>query len=137
MNNQSTVTTAAPQPTLDLLTKSLSMACDMPPGDIDTSEHLQVREFLLTACAVVVILTSLPPWNELTALAHLTVAGNPLCRNAWVGTGRVKDLMDKEGEGCVIQCSDMCLDLSRSDQGCDYQCNVPECNYDNFQCRYT
>ena len=42
--------------TLDLLTKSLSLACDMPPADIDTSEHLQLREFLLTTCAVVVVL---------------------------------------------------------------------------------
>ena len=54
--NQST-NTSAPQ-TLDLLTKSLSIACDMAPADIDVSEHLQVREFLLTACAVVVILTA-------------------------------------------------------------------------------
>ena len=30
----------------------------MPPADIDTSEHLQLREFLLTACAVVVALTA-------------------------------------------------------------------------------
>ena len=44
--------------TLDLLTQSLSLACDMPPADIDTSEHLQLREFLLTACAVVVALTA-------------------------------------------------------------------------------
>ncbi len=54
--NQSTNTSATQ--TLDLLTKSLAIACDMAPADIDTSEHLQVREFLLTACAVVVILTA-------------------------------------------------------------------------------
>ena len=54
--NQST-NASAPQ-TLDLLTKSLSIACDMAPADIDVSEHLQVREFLLTACAVVVVLTA-------------------------------------------------------------------------------
>eukprot|EP00943_MAST-04B_sp_MAST-4B-sp1_P000675 g675.t1 len=30
----------------------------MAPADIDVSEHLQVREFLLTACAVVVVLTA-------------------------------------------------------------------------------
>ena len=55
--NSSTNSTTAPQ-TLDLLTQSLSLACDMPPADIDTSEHLQLREFLLTACAVVVALTA-------------------------------------------------------------------------------
>ena len=58
MANQSNTTSVTPQPTLDLLTKSLSLACDMPPEDIDTSEHLQVREFLLTACVVVVVLTA-------------------------------------------------------------------------------
>lgn len=79
-------------------------------------------------------LASLPAWNELTSLAHLTVAGNPLCRNGWVGTGRVREVMEKEGEGCARQCSDMCLDLSLQEEGCDYQCNVPECNYDNNQC---
>ena len=55
--NQSTNSTK-PTQTLDLLTQSLSLACDMPPADIDTSEHLQLREFLLTACAVVVALTA-------------------------------------------------------------------------------
>ena len=55
--NQSTNSTS-PTQTLDLLTQSLSLACDMPPADIDTSEHLQLREFLLTACAVVVALTA-------------------------------------------------------------------------------
>ena len=49
MMNEST-NSSVPQ-ALDLLTKSLSLACDMPPADIDTSEHLQLREFLLTACA--------------------------------------------------------------------------------------
>ena len=55
--NPSANSTTSPQ-TLDLLTQSLSLACDMPPADIDTSEHLQLREFLLTACAVVVALTA-------------------------------------------------------------------------------
>ena len=55
--NQSANSTTSPQ-TLDLLTQSLSLACDMPPADIDTSEHLQLREFLLTACIVVVALTA-------------------------------------------------------------------------------
>eukprot|EP00944_MAST-04C_sp_MAST-4C-sp1_P006193 g6193.t1 len=77
---------------------------------------------------------SLPAWNELSTLHHMTVAGNPLCRNGWVGTGRVKDLMEKEGEGCTRQCSDMCLNTYLSNAGCDPACNVPECNYDNKKC---
>ena len=47
--NPSANSTTSPQ-TLDLLTQSLSLACDMPPADIDTSEHLQLREFLLNRC---------------------------------------------------------------------------------------
>ena len=73
--NQSTNTSATQ--TLDLLTKSLSIACDMAPADIDTSEHLQVREFLLTACAVVVVLTA---FNTLKAMVKRI--GNNLKRKA-------------------------------------------------------
>ena len=79
-------------------------------------------------------LTSLPPWDQLTSLTHLTVAGNPLCMNGWQGKGRVRELMRKDGMGCTRQCSDMCVDLLLENKGCDYQCNVPECNYDNRQC---
>merc|ERR1712224_782898 len=63
-------------------------------------------------------LTSLPPWNKLAKLQHLTVAGNPLCTNGWVGSGRVKELMEKEGEGCTPQCSDMCLNTYLENEKC-------------------
>eukprot|EP00944_MAST-04C_sp_MAST-4C-sp1_P007229 g7229.t1 len=76
----------------------------------------------------------LPQWNELEFLNHLTVAGNPLCTNGWVGAGKVKNLMAKEGEGCSLQCSAMCLDINRLDYGCNYECNVPNCQYDNGKC---
>ena len=79
-------------------------------------------------------LTSLPAWNELERLNDLMVAGNPLCSNGWVGSGNVKQLMEKEGKGCTPQCSDMCLDASLDNLGCDYKCNTWECNYDNGQC---
>ena len=79
-------------------------------------------------------LTSLPPWNELERLTDLTVAGNPLCSNGWVGSGKVKQLMEKEGKGCTPQCSDICLDAFLDNWGCDYECNTWECNYDNGQC---
>ena len=79
-------------------------------------------------------LASLPSWDQLTSLTHLTVAGNPLCTNGWQGTGTVRELMRKDGMGCTRQCSDMCIDLLLENEGCDYQCNVQECNYDNRQC---
>ena len=79
-------------------------------------------------------LNLLPQWNELEFLNHLTVAGNPLCTNGWIGTGRVKDLMALEGQGCSPQCSIMCLDRSLLDYGCNHECNVPNCNYDNGKC---
>eukprot|EP00943_MAST-04B_sp_MAST-4B-sp1_P001107 g1107.t1 len=71
-------------------------------------------------------------FNKLTALTHLTVFGNPLCSNGWVGTGNVLDLMQEEG--CKRQCSVMCLDILLLNDFCDYSCNVPECNYDSGQC---
>ena len=81
-------------------------------------------------------LAQLPEWfGELTSLTHLTVSGNLLCSNGWSGSGLVGKLMAKEGEGCAIQCSDMCMDIYAVDQGCDYQCNVPNCLYDSGKCR--
>ena len=81
-------------------------------------------------------LAQLPEWfGELTSLTHLTVSGNLLCSNGWSGPGLVGKLMAKEGEGCAIQCSDMCMDIYAVDQGCDYQCNVPNCLYDSGKCR--
>eukprot|EP00944_MAST-04C_sp_MAST-4C-sp1_P015113 g15113.t1 len=79
-------------------------------------------------------LTSLPPWDQLTSLTYLTVAGNPLCTNGWQSSGKVRELMANEGEGCTRQCSDMCLNMYLYNDGCDAACNVPECNYDNRQC---
>ena len=81
--NQSTNTNATQ--TLDLLTKSLAIACDMAPADIDTSEHLQVREFLLTACAVVVVLTA---FNTLKSM--VTRIGNHIKRKAKTNNRRSK-----------------------------------------------
>ena len=77
----------------------------------------------------------LPGWNTLVSMEHLYVAGNPLCQKGWVGTGRVRALMAKEQGGCTRQCSDMCLNSSLDNGGCDIQCNVPECNYDNGSCK--
>ena len=50
------------------------------------------------------------------------------------GYWEVKELMQKEGEGCTRQCSDMCLDILLENIGCDNECNVPECEYDNGMC---
>ena len=81
-------------------------------------------------------LSALPSFDELISLSHLTVSGNPLCTNGWKGSGNVlKELMSKEGEGCARQCSDMCLNIMLKDSGCDFQCNVPECHFDNGKCQ--
>ena len=78
----------------------------------------------------------LPDWfEELLSLTQLTVGGNPLCTNGWAGSGNVKKLMDKEGEGCTRQCSDMCLESTLYDQGvCGHECSIPECDTDKKQC---
>jgi hypothetical protein len=49
----------------------------------------------------------------------------------------VRELMEKAGEGCTPQCSDMCLNLLLDNPACDFQCNSPECNYDNGNCIIT
>ena len=51
-----------------------------------------------------------------------------------MGTGRVKELMQKEGEGCTMQCSYVCLNFYLGNAGCDAACNVPECNFDDGMC---
>ncbi len=41
-----------------------------------------------------------------------------------------------KGFGCKTQCSDFCLDTSLplEDSGCDIECNVPSCSFDNGAC---
>ena len=80
-------------------------------------------------------LSALPSFDELISLSHLTVSGNPLCANGWQGSGKVEELMSKEGEGCARQCSDMCLNIMTQDLGCDFACNVAECHFDNGKCQ--
>ena len=78
-------------------------------------------------------ISTLPHWfDKLVSLAHLSAAGNPICNNGWIGSGKSKSLM--ETDGCKKQCSDMCLNIYLENNGCDYACNVPQCDFDNKQC---
>ena len=85
---------------------------------------------------------AIPPFFEdLESLEELLVYGNPLCQSKWCidasnGCGaRIRTLLSKEAVGCKKQCSDMCRDGSLAVSGCDIQCNVPECNFDNGACQ--
>ncbi len=49
-----------------------------------------------------------------------------MCKWVTQGSGKVEELMSKEGEGCARQCSDMCLNSMTQDLGCDFDCNVAE-----------
>ena len=113
--------------TLNMFTVSQNNMTFLPSsmGQLINLEVLDIRNNSLA---------SLPSWNELTSLVHLTVAGNPLCENGWLGSGRVRELMEMRGEGCTPQCSDMCLNSLLTNFGCDYQCNVPNCDFDNGMC---
>eukprot|EP00944_MAST-04C_sp_MAST-4C-sp1_P016026 g16026.t1 len=114
-------------PTLTLLTFSLNNVSSLP-SSISTLTKLEVLDMRNNS------LTFLPPWNELKSLVHLYVAGNPLCKFGWAGTGRVKALMETHGKGCTRQCSDSCLDILLENMYCNNDCNVPECDYDNGKC---
>ena len=49
-------------------------------------------------------------------------------------TGKVRELMGKEQGGCLQQCSEFCRYWLLGDGFCDYECNNPECNYDEGEC---
>ena len=95
--------------TLTLLTVSSNNVSSLP-YTMSMLKNLEVLDMRNNS------LTSLPPWNELTSLVHLTIAGNPLCENGWMGAGRVKELMQREGEGCAMQCSHVCLNVYLSNK---------------------
>ena len=44
-------------------------------------------------------------------------------------------IRNAKDQGCLRQCSDMCLNIYLENGACDYACNVPNCNYDNQQCQ--
>jgi len=75
----------------------------------------------------------------LESLNYLAVSGNPLCYNGWVDgsdSAKVNELIrNAKDQGCLRQCSDMCLNIYLENGACDYACNVPNCNYDNQQCQ--
>ena len=93
--NPSANSTTSPQ-TLDLLTQSLSLACDMPPADIDTSEHLQLREFLLTACAVVVALTAFQTLKSMVKRVANSKLGRNIARKYEKSKRKVTPQLEEE-----------------------------------------
>ena len=82
-------------------------------------------------------LTKFPKWdalvhldvrgNKLASLPDLAVEdvwvhGNLLCDNGWTPPSKLKEALDKPGQGCTRQCSPTCLDVYVGDGVCSLEC---------------
>ena len=59
ITNISSINANASSFSKDLLANAMALACEIPKEQINTSSHLDLKEFLITACSVVVLLTAL------------------------------------------------------------------------------